>query len=79
VPDRFLGYTRAAGAPADDVYVLDMSMWATMYLRSFRTMDIAPVGDAQRKLLLVDYSLMYREEMASGVIADIDKTVAMAA
>ncbi len=79
VPNRFLGYTQAAGAPADDVYVLDMGMWATMYLRSFRTITVAPTGDAQKRLLLVDYSLQYKEEMASGVIADIDSATPMVA
>jgi hypothetical protein len=79
VPNRFLGYTQAAGAPADDVYLLDMGMWSTLYLRSFRTKTIPSQGDSERRLLLVDYTLQYNEEMASGVIADIDSTAAMTA
>lgn len=79
VPNRLLGYTKAARVPVDDVYLLDMSMWSVLYLRSFRTKDISPSGDNTKKLLLVDYSLQYKEEMASGVIADIDSTAAMTA
>jgi hypothetical protein len=79
VPNRFLGYTQAVGAPADDVYLLDMGMWSTLYLRSFRTKTIPSQGDSERRLLLVDYTLQYNEEMASGVIADIDSTAAMTA
>ena len=79
VPNRFLGYTQALGAAEDDVYVLDMSMWSVLYLRPFFTKTIAATGDAEKRLLLVDYTLQYKEEMASGVIADIDATTAMTA
>ena len=79
VPNRFIGYTQGAGAPNDNVYVLDMSLWATGYLRPFRTIEVARSGDAEKRLLLVDYSLIYRQEMGNGVVADIDKTAPMTA
>jgi hypothetical protein len=79
VPNRFLGYTQGAGAAEDNVYVLDMSKWAVGYLRPFTTKKIAPTGDAEKRILMVDYTLIYREQMASGAVADIDKTVAMTA
>jgi hypothetical protein len=79
VPNRYQGYTRAAGVPSHNVYVLDMGMWATSYLRPFMVKDVPHSGDNKKKLLLVDYTLQYREEMASGVVADIDPTVAMTA
>lgn len=79
VPNRFLGYTRAAGKAADDVYVLDMSKWAVLYLRTYRPIEVDKTGDATKRLLLVDYSLQYREEMASGVVADIDSSLPMVA
>lgn len=78
VPNRFLGYTRAAGKASNNVYVLEMSKWAVGYLRPFATKTIAPTGDAEKRLLMVDFSLIYREEMASGAIMDIDATVPMA-
>ena len=79
VPNRYQGYTRAAGAPSHNVYVLDLGMWATSYLRPFMVKDVPHSGDNKKKLLLVDYTLQYKEEMASGVVADIDPTVAMTA
>jgi hypothetical protein len=72
VPNRFLGYTQAAGAATNNVYVLDMSKWAVGYLRPFTTKKIAPTGDAEKRILMVDYTLVYREEMASGAILDIN-------
>lgn len=79
VPNRFLGYTRAAGVPADDVYLLDYSLWATGYLRPFRTIPVDRTGDATKRLLLVDYTLIYREEMGNGCVADIDSSAPMTA
>ena len=85
VPNRYLGYQNSggggahAGEPTDDVFILDMSLWATGYLRPYRTINVAPTGDATKRLLLVDYTLIYREEMGSGVVADIDKTTPMVA
>jgi len=79
VPNRFIGYTQAAGAPTDHVYVLDTSLWSVLYLRSFFVKDVSPTGTAQKKILEVDYTLQYKEEMGSGVVADIDKTAAMTA
>jgi hypothetical protein len=75
VPNRFLGYKRNAGNPSttsSGVFVLDMSKWAVGYLRPFSTKKIAPTGDAEKRILMVDYTLIYREEMASGAILDID-------
>jgi len=80
VPSRYMGYvTGSHVADHKTLYVLDMAMWAVGYLRPFRTMDVASVGDATRKLLLVDYTLVYKQEMASGAVADIDDTLAMIA
>jgi hypothetical protein len=72
VPNRFLGYTQGTGAASNNVYVLDMSKWAVGYLRPFATKKIAPTGDAEKRLLMVDYTLIYREEMASGAIMDVN-------
>ena len=80
VPSRFMGYTKAAHAPDhSSVYLLDMAMWAVGFLRPFRTMDVAKLGDSERKMLLVDYTLIYKQEMASGLVADVDPAVAVIA
>ena len=80
VPNRFMGYNTTAHAPRNrDVHVLDMSLWATSYLRSFRTINVAKSGDAEKRLLLVDYMLQYRQEMGSGGVFDVDETTPMVA
>ena len=79
IPNRFLGYITGTGVDNTSTYVLDMSMWATLYLRSFRTKNVATTGDAEKRLLLVDYSLQNKEEMASALVMDVDHTAAMTA
>ena len=79
VPNRWQGYTRVAGAPTHDVFVLDLGMFATSYLRPFMVKDVPSGGDNKKKMLLVDYTLQYKEEMASGVVADIDPALPMTA
>lgn len=72
VPNRFLGYVTGTGPDESVLYILDMSLWATLYLRSFRTKKIAPSGDAEKRLLFVDYSLQYKEEMGNAAVYDIN-------
>lgn len=77
VPNRFLGYITGTGVDSSVLYILDMSLWSTLYLRSYRTKTIAPTGDAEKRLLLVDYSLCYKEEMGNAAIFDIDPATPM--
>jgi len=51
--------------------VLDMDYWAVSYLRKFETADIAKTGDAEKKQLIVEYTLECRNELASGKIVDL--------
>jgi len=50
--------------------VLDMSMWAVAFLRPMHTIDLAKTGDAETKSLLAEFTLVSRNEAASGKIAD---------
>ena len=78
VPSRYMGYvTSSHAADHTSLYVLDMGMWSVGYLRPFMTKDISPSGDASKKLMLVDYTLIYKQEMASGGVFDIDSTTPM--
>lgn len=63
VPDRF---SRARTA-----FVLQRDKWAVGFLRNMQTKDIARTGDAEKKQLLVEYTLEARNEAASGVVADL--------
>jgi hypothetical protein len=53
------------------VLVLDMSMWATAFLRPMQVQDLAKTGDAETKMIISEYTLVSRNEAASGKIADV--------
>ena len=65
VSDRIL---RSSGRTA---LVCDTEMWATAFLRPFQVQDLAKTGDAEKKQLLVEYTLVSKNEAASGKIADL--------
>ena len=44
---------------------LDMSTWAVGYLRPFQTIDVAKVGDAERKMILAEYTLIAKSPLAN--------------
>ena len=41
------------------------------YLRNFQTVDIATIGDAETKMIVVEYGLEVSNEAAHGVVADL--------
>jgi len=65
VADRIL---RSSGRTA---LVVDTEMWEVAYLRPFETQDLAKTGDAEKKQLLVEYTLVAKNEAANGKIADL--------
>jgi len=65
VADRIL---RSSGRTA---LVVDTEMWSIGYLRPFGVQDLAKTGDAEKKQLLVEYTLVSKNEAASGKIADL--------
>jgi hypothetical protein len=56
---------------ARDVLVLDPSMIQINYLRGYRTKKLAPTGDAEKRLLLAEYTLVVKNEKALGLVADL--------
>lgn len=63
----------------DDVFVLDMDYWEVAYLDGMQTEEIAKTGDSEKRMLLVDFTLVSKNEAASGIYADVDETAAMTA
>lgn len=53
------------------VFVLETEKWALATLRPFDTVDLAKTGDADKKLLTVEYTLEARQEKASGAVKDV--------
>lgn len=63
VPNRF--------QRARDAHVLDSKMWAVAYLRPFKTEPLAKTGDGEKRQIIVEYTLVSRNEAASALIADL--------
>ena len=63
VPNRF--------SRSRDVFVLQPDMWAVAYLRDFQMIDLAKTGDAQKKAMLAEYTLVAKNEAANGAIFDL--------
>ena len=51
--------------------VLDMDYWSVAYLRKFESNEIARTGDAEKRQLVCEYTLVCRNELASGKITDL--------
>ncbi|BAQ89316.1 phage major head protein [uncultured Mediterranean phage uvMED] len=63
VPNRF---SRSRSA-----YVIQPDMWGVAFLRDFQLMDLAKTGDATKQALLAEYTLVSKNEKASGGIFDL--------
>lgn len=54
--------------------VLDLKYWSMHYLRPFFVQEIAKTGDAEKRQLLVEYTLCSREQGGSATVADLTTT-----
>ena len=63
VPNRFMA-TR-------DVFILQSDKLAVAYMRPFQTKELAPTGDAEKRELIVEWTLECRAPKAHGAIYDI--------
>ena len=52
-------------------FLLQSDMFQVMYLRPVQVQDLAKTGDAMKKLMTVEYSLLCKNEKASGVIRSL--------
>jgi hypothetical protein len=51
--------------------LVDPDFAKVAYLRDFTTPDISTIGDAETKMLLVEYGLEMSNEKAHGLVADL--------
>jgi hypothetical protein len=56
---------------ARTAFILETDKWALATLRPFETVDLAKTGDADKKLITVEYTLESRQEKASGAVKDL--------
>jgi hypothetical protein len=54
-----------------DALVLDMDYWSVGFLRDFTMHELAKTGDAEKRQLLVELTLISRNEAASGGVFDL--------
>jgi hypothetical protein len=54
-----------------DVFILQSDKLAVAYLRPFFAKDLAPTGDAEKKELIVEYTLECRAPKAHGAVLDV--------
>jgi len=52
------------------ICVLDMNYWAIAYLRPFQSTQLAVTGDSIQRMILAEYTLVSRNEAASGKVVD---------
>ena len=57
-----------------DAFVLDPEYAAVSYLRPFQTVELAKTGDAEKRLITVEYGLKVNTAAAPGLAADLTTT-----
>ena len=54
-----------------DAHVLDMDYWSIGFLRDFTMHEISKTGDSEKRQMLVEFTLISRNEAASGGVYDL--------
>jgi hypothetical protein len=54
-----------------DAWLIDFEYVDIVYLRPFRVEDLAKTGDAEKKMLLVEWGLKVKTDFAHGLLADL--------
>jgi hypothetical protein len=54
------------------VLLVDPEFAKVSYLRDFKTVDISTIGDAETKMLIVEFGLEVSNEAAHGIVADLN-------
>jgi hypothetical protein len=79
VPNRFMRTTGGVNQGAITTYgvchVLDPNFWALAQLRPLKQYDLAKTGDSYKKQLIMECTLVARNEAASGQIRDINYAI----
>lgn len=52
-------------SPSGYAFALDSSTWDVAYLRSFKTENVAKIGDAERRMILAEWTLVARSPLAN--------------
>ena len=52
-------------------FVIDPEYWSTAYYRDFKQEEVAKTGDAIKRALIVEFTLIAKNQAASGIVADL--------
>lgn len=63
VPNRFMR--------SRDCLILNMEYWGVDYLRNMKSVELAKTGDNERKQVICEYTLVAKNEAASGGVFDL--------
>ena len=63
IPNRFMR--------ARDALVLNYDLWALCWLSPLKTEELAKTGDADKRMVVCEYTLEARNEIGNGLIADL--------
>ncbi|MEZ5935826.1 MAG: DUF5309 family protein [Alphaproteobacteria bacterium] len=55
---------------ARDVWVLQADLWAVGFVRNMFVKKLGPTGDAEKRMLICDFTLEARNESGNGLVAD---------
>jgi hypothetical protein len=58
-----------------DGWLLDPEYYGFAFLRGFRQERLAKTGDAEKRLMLVEWTLVVKNEAAHGLVADLDSVI----
>jgi hypothetical protein len=58
-----------------DVFVLDPEYASVAYLRPFQTVELAKTGDAEKRMLVVEWGLKVHNEKAHGAVYDLNSII----
>ena len=53
------------------ICILDFNYWAIAYLRPFQSVPLAVTGDSNQRMILAEYTVVSRNEAASGKVTDL--------
>jgi len=63
VPDRF--------ADTATALILNTDLWALAWLRPIKLVDLAKTGDAEKRMIVCEYTLEARNELGNGAVYDV--------
>lgn len=76
IPNRVMVNATASLDTSKNIFLIDPKMFAVAWLRDVAREDLAKTGDAKNVMLTAECTLEVRNEASSGVIADVDPSIA---